>query len=172
MNYKVREKKDPIPQPKGAYKFDKDLQERFLRSYAETGLIWQSCRVVDVSEETIRRYMKNNIEDFATRFEEARGLYRDKLEAEIHRRAVNGWKEEVYGGKDRDELVGYVTRYSDRLLEFHAKRHIPEYRDKQQLDVNVRGGVIAVPLPSQTGEQWEAEFSSAEQPKTIDAEKK
>ena len=52
------------------------------------------------------------------------------MEHEIFRRAQEGWDEPVYGGRYRQEVVGSVRRYSDRLLELRAKALMPEYRDK------------------------------------------
>lgn len=173
MNYKpVGNGLPPKHLSRGSYKFDRDQRDRFLESYAKTGLIWVSARAAGVSEECIRRYKKENIEGFADEFIAAQGIYRDTLEAEIHRRAIDGWDEPVVGGKDRDKVVAHIHRYSDRLLEFHAKRHIPDYREKSQLDVAVTGGVIAVPVAVKSDSDWEAEYSEAEQPKTIDADEK
>src|SRR5205807_601275 len=55
------------------------------------------------------------------------------IEAEIRRRAMEGWDEPVY---QQGARVGTVRKYSDTLLIFYAKRRMPEYREKQALDVN------------------------------------
>lgn len=152
---------------RGSYKFDRDARDRFLRMYEETGLMYKSARASGVSEETIRLYIRDNIEGFRDEFEYSRGLYRDSLEEEIHRRAVLGVSEPIIGGKDRDKIVTTVQKYSDRLLELHAKRHISEYRDKQSIDMNVRGGVMALPSPSQTSEDWEEQNKDLAAPKEV-----
>jgi len=152
---------------RGSYKFDQDARERFLRSYEKTGLVFVSCQAAGVSEETVRAYTRDNIENFADMYAEAKGRYRDSLEAEIHRRAVLGVEEPIIGGKDRDEIVTYVQRYSDRLLEFHAKRHIAEYREKSQIELNVKSGVIALQAPSASAEEWEAQNQDAAAPERI-----
>lgn len=64
--------------------------------------------------------------EFAERFHEARELYRDRLEAEVERRAVHGVLQPVYRGGRK---VGSVRVYSDRLLELLLKRHRREFRD-------------------------------------------
>lgn len=156
---------------RGSYKFDRDARDRFLNSYARTGLVFVSCKSAGVSEETVRHYTRDNIEGFADEYAEAKGMYRDSLEAEIHRRAVLGVEEPIVGGKDRDEIVTYVTRYSDRLLEFHSKRHIAEYREKSQLDVNVKSGVIALQAPAASIDEWEEQSKDVAAPERLDAKK-
>jgi hypothetical protein len=73
--------------------------------------------------------------------EEAFGIYREKVAHAVHSRAICGTEEPVYY---KGAVVGYIRKYSDRLLELHAKRHCPEYRDKSTMDVNVSGGVLVV----------------------------
>lgn len=60
------------------------------------------------------------------------------VESEIHRRAVEGWDEPVY---QRGELVGTVTKYSDRLLELRAKGLMPERYAIERRDVKVSGEI-------------------------------
>lgn len=52
----------------------------------------------------------------------------DRCEAEVHRRAVEGWDEPVYQGGKR---VGTIRKYSDRLLELRVKALRPDkYRER------------------------------------------
>lgn len=60
------------------------------------------------------------------------------VEMEIHRRAVEGWEEPVY---QKGELVGTVTKYSDRLLELRARGLMPERYAVERRDVKVSGEV-------------------------------
>lgn len=60
------------------------------------------------------------------------------VESEIHRRAVEGWEEPVF---QRGELVGTITKYSDRLLELRAKGLMPERYAVERRDVKVSGEV-------------------------------
>ncbi len=57
----------------------------------------------------------------------------------MHVRAVDGIDEPIigrvstpgpFGMTTEDKIIGYKKKKSDLLLIFHAKRHIPEYRDK------------------------------------------
>lgn len=51
---------------------------------------------------------------------------------------LNGYLEPIYGGRYREQVVGYVTRYSDRLLELRAKALLPAYREISSVSVNGR----------------------------------
>ncbi|RKZ20174.1 hypothetical protein DRQ50_00010 [bacterium] len=82
------------------------------------------------------------------------GDYRENIEEEIKRRAMDGVDTPVFY---KGELVATQKQYSDRLLELHAKRHIGAYRDKHTVDHNVTGGVLVVPGMAETSEDWEEE---------------
>lgn len=73
--------------------------------------------------------------------DEAKDLYRDKVSRAVHNRAIDGWLEPVFY---KGDCVGFVRKFSDRMLELQAKRYIPEYRDKSAVDLNVAGGVLVV----------------------------
>lgn len=169
MNYKLRERREPTVLQKP--RFDRDQRDVFLQAFALSGLIFKACRAAGIVQETYRRWQRDNIEGFADEAEEAKAVYRESLEAEIHRRAVDGVPVPLLGGKDRDKIIVTVQEYSDRLLEFHAKRHIPEYREKQQIDLNMTGGVIAIPVPIKNDKAWETEYSEVDSVKTIEGVK-
>ena len=80
-------------------------------------------------------------------------LYKESLEAEIHRRAVLGWEEPVYqGGRE----VGKVRKFDSALLSMHARRHIPEYREQLKVEVDQTTRVLVVPgMLGATEAQWE-----------------
>lgn len=147
-----------------AYKFDDDAMGRFLTNYMMNGQIHSSCQAAGISEECFRQYIKHNHNNFRTMFEEAKGLFRDMIEAEVQRRAIHGIDEPIIGGKDRDQVVTVIKRYSDRLLEFYAKRHIPEYREHQQLDVSVSGGVMVVPGRPKDQVDWSEQYGEIPRP--------
>lgn len=170
------------------YKFDQQAQARFLAHYAEFGVHYRAAEAAGVSGQTVYDHAKKD-EEFAAAFEEAKGFFRNHLEHEARRRALEGCVEYyVQGGKvvtvdDTDEngdpiylrhpdtgevlynpntgeplckqrpLVRRV--YSDKLMELLLKRHIPEFRDKQQVDLNVNTGVLRVEHQV-SREDWEA----------------
>lgn len=76
--------------------------------------------------------------EFAAAWDEAVEMARAEVEHEIYRRAIEGYEEPVFGGKYREQVVGTVRRYSDRLLELRARALLPTYRDTAALTVNKR----------------------------------
>lgn len=146
--------------------FTPDRWEIFLHNFAKLGLLGMSARAADVSPETIRVY-RRDVPEFAEMYDLALQDYRESLEREVHRRAVEGWDEPVY---QKGEMVGTIRRHSDRMLELLIKKNIPEYRDKVSVDANVKGGVMVVPATAQDMDAWEKEFGEKAQGKTGQAE--
>ena len=132
-------------------KFDDRAKGVFLQRYEQTGLKILSARAAGVCNETVNVHVSED-EDFATLVANALQAYRESVEQEVMRRGIEGWDEAVHY---KGEQTSVVRKYSDRLLELHAKRHIPEYREKPTLDVNLRGGVLVVPQGSEDSKKWE-----------------
>jgi hypothetical protein len=109
-----------------------EAQEAFLASYNQGHSITKSCKAAGVSRETLYTW-KEHDEPFMLRFNQAKEEGDDVIRDEIYRRGVEGWEEPVYQLKVR---VGTVRRYSDQLLERLAKARMPEYRDKQQVEIS------------------------------------
>ncbi len=140
-----------------ATKFTDAVKNRFLELVAEHGpCIAKHARAVDVSPETVRVHRRDD-SDFAEAFEVATGVYRGRLEEEILRRGVDGWDEPIFY---KGAQVGVIRRFDSGLLLAHARRHIPEYRDKLDVNAHVTGGILVVsdPMPS---DEWEKRFSKA-----------
>lgn len=148
-----------------SWRFTDAAKDRALAAFAQSGVKYLAAAAAGVSGETVRQHLRTD-EVFAEAWEDAYGEYQARLVAEIHRRGVEGTLEPVIGrvGKDEDGVITYVRRYSDRLLEFEAKRHMPEYRDKQQVDMNVTGGVLVVHTGGgAVGQSIEEELASFDQ---------
>lgn len=107
-------------------RFTPKRQEHYLAVLEETGEPALARHEVGFTYETIRQHRMKN-PGFEEAEEEALRIYRAKLAQEVHRRGVEGVQEPIYWN---GMVVGWVTKYSDRLLELHIKRHNPEYRDK------------------------------------------
>ncbi|RJX69294.1 hypothetical protein D6858_05360 [Tsuneonella suprasediminis] len=74
--------------------------------------------------------------DFAAQWDEAMDAAEAAIEAEIYRRAQEGWDEPIFGGRHREKIVGTVRKYSDRLLELRARAMLPAYRETHGIAVN------------------------------------
>ena len=73
--------------------------------------------------------------EFARQWQEAVEAAEASIEAEIYRRAQEGWDEPIFGGRHREQIVGTVRKYSDRLLELRARAMLPAYRETQAIAV-------------------------------------
>lgn len=147
-------------------RFDDEAKAKFLDKLATCGLIAKSAWAMGASYRTIEEHRKRDPE-FKAEFEQAMALYRDRIEKAVGDRAIDGIAEPiVYQGqiqKDEKGNVITVVKHDNKLLLAHAARHIPEYREKQDIDLNVRGGVLVVGAQLDA-EQWQAKFSDQRLP--------
>lgn len=109
----------------------KDRQRLFLESYAKHANIRVSARDAGIHRSTVYDWQEHD-QDFSFAFNLAKEDAKDVLREEIYKRGKEGWDEEVY---QFGLLAGTVHKYSDTLLIFHAKAMMPEYRDKQSIDM-------------------------------------
>jgi len=117
------------------------------------------------------RVLRRNNSEIDALAADAIERYRESLEHEARRRAVDGWDEPVIGGKFRDEVVAHVRRYDSRLMELMLKRHIPEYRDKYEATINVTAGILVVPSAILDEKEWHLQNAGVKLPErdAIDA---
>jgi hypothetical protein len=124
----------PEKRPPGPHLTDEEralAQRKFLVSFAKRANVLLAAKAAKVHRSTIYDWLEHD-EDFFFAFNQAKEDAKDVLRAEIYRRGHDGWKESVY---EAGVLTKTVRKYSDTLLIFHAKALMPEYREKQQLDV-------------------------------------
>lgn len=143
----------------GAIKFNDEAKARFLTVYAETGRLTYAAECCMICGMTAREHLKND-PAFAAAFDEAKLMYGDRLQQEIHRRGVEGWEEPVINFRE-NKIVDTIRKFSDRLLELNAKRFVPEYRDKLEVDANIhQSGVLVVSSPDGINvEDWANKFN-------------
>lgn len=116
----------------------------FLTEIARHGILARAARAA--SPRASSRYgalqtFKDERErdpEFAQQWDEAMEAAKADVEHELFRRAQEGYLEPIYGGRYREQIVGYVTKYSDRLLELRAKALLPAYREISSVSVNGR----------------------------------
>ncbi len=101
----------------------KTKQDLFLEEFAKHGNITLACRKAEIGRMTLYRW-KEKSDTFLVRFNQAFEEAKDAIRAEIYRRGKEGWDD------------GVVHKYSDTLLIFHAKMLMPEYREKQQVEMS------------------------------------
>lgn len=117
---------------------------RFLALFSLTGRKADSSYACGSSHVTINKWIKEN-ETISNLTDMAHSLYTDVLMGEAFRRAVEGVEEPVY---QKGELAGYITRYSDKLLERLLAKADPIGFGNRAADVNINlsGGVVQTPI--------------------------
>jgi hypothetical protein len=110
----------------------KDPKKRaYAVTFAMTGNHREAAKAAGICESTGLNWRKDTRpknQAFLQAIEQGGKLACDRIEAEIHRRAIEGVVEPVY---QQGRQVGTVRRFSDTLLIFLAKGAMPhKYRDK------------------------------------------
>ncbi|MEN6583039.1 MAG: terminase [Armatimonadota bacterium] len=117
--------------------FNKARQRTFLDALSKTGIVMKACKAARISRQTVYEHRKNDPE-FAAAWNEAIDLAVEAMEAEAHRRAVQGTLKPVFY---QGEKCGQIREYSDTLLIFMLKAHKPEkYRDNVKMEVTGKNG--------------------------------
>ncbi len=104
--------------------FDDKSKQIYLRKLATTGRHAYSCACAGFCRSTVNTHKRRD-PIFAAAIEEALEYFRDLLQGEMIRRGVEGFDEEVIGGRNRDKIFK-VKKYSDRMLELLGRIHIPQ----------------------------------------------
>lgn len=116
----------------------------FLGILAAYGNVKEACEKAGIARQTVYQRREKD-SDFAAAWDNALEIAADVLEREAWRRAVEGWDEPVYQGK---ELVGTIRKYDSTLLIFLLKGIRPaKYRERHELS-GPGGG--AIPIKSET----------------------
>ncbi len=110
----------------------KARQRLFLQAFADHANVLLAARAAHINRTTVYTWLERD-EDFSFAFNQAKEDARDVLRAEIYRRGKEGWDEPVF---QQGKLIDTVRKYSDTLLIFHSKALMPEYRDKQQVEMS------------------------------------
>jgi hypothetical protein len=135
------------------------VKANFLTAYAANGNILLSCKAAGIARSTFYEWQEKD-ETFSLRWHQAERDFADLVLAEFIQRAKDGYlKPVVSAGKmvydevpvldqwgnqvvddngrplfERKPLMERVV--SDTLLAMAVKKHHPEYREKQQIDMN------------------------------------
>ena len=94
--------------------------------------------------------------EFGELIEEAITSYRDDLLAHHQDLVFNGIPKKHYD--NRGNLVSETVDYPIRLIELELKKHDEGYRDKKEVGITHRGGVLVAPAEVESVEDWEAKF--------------
>jgi len=131
-------------------------------SYLETsGRIRYSAIMAGMEPWQVSKAIKESDELRDRKLDALKG-YCELIDAEIHRRAIDGVDKGVYfkGSRVDTEKV-----FSDRLLEMLAKANDPKYRDHLNVDANVKAGVLVI-QQSLDPDEWSKQYAA----KSVDSE--
>ena len=104
----------------------KDWKPAFIEMLRATGNVTRAAKHAGRSRNQAY-HVRRHSEDFTAQWDEALEEGTDLLEAEARRRAVTGIDKPVFY---KGEVVGSITKYSDKLLMFLLKAHRPQkFRD-------------------------------------------
>lgn len=146
------------PKPKGqtpkttldpvSPKLTQARRRAFLTAFADTGNICRAAAISGIDRKQHYRWMRTDPK-YAKAFAHALEMGGDIIEAELHRRAVEGTDRPIYQG---GSLVGHERVYSDTLMALLIKRHRPElYRERSETkhsgEVGMRhkGEIVVLP---------------------------
>ena len=139
-------------------KFDDKAKGVFLNEYRKWGRMGESAAAAGVSTQCVRFHIDQD-EEFAQALMIAENEYQDKLIAHHQDLVFNGTTKETYG-KD-GQLVSTEQIYPIRLIELELKKHDKGYRDRQEVELTHKGGVLIAPAEVGTIDDWETRFSKA-----------
>lgn len=138
--------------PKGK-KFTDAKKAIFLRQFALTERFYASAYTAGVVPETVRRHLLTD-KEFFTAFEEAKERYRDMVYAARNKALFEGYAEPIVGGKDKDAIITHKQNFPFQVLLKELQRLDPAYKDKAEIDMNMKGGVLVVPGRAGSMEEW------------------
>jgi len=126
---------------------DWDKFSAICQTLSEIGVKYKACDRHGFDYDAVQVLMADREKDGDDRWrnlwERSMERFRDGLEEEMHRRAVQGIDKPVFF---KGKKVATVKEYSDRLLEVSLKGNRPEkFRDNINLQAEITGGVLVVP---------------------------
>jgi len=116
-----------------------DAMKLFLDSLCKDPNISLACDCAGISREAAYKW-RERYKEFAKSWEDAIERTKDTARSSFYQRAVYGWDEpitsmgKVVYGADGNPLM--LHKWSDTLANSYAKANLPEYKEKQQIDIS------------------------------------
>ncbi|HLH24832.1 MAG TPA: terminase [Chloroflexota bacterium] len=123
-------------------------KQQFLAAFRRHGNVTRAATAAGVERTTAYKWRESDAR-FAAQWADAELEATEHLEGAAHDRAVEGVREPVFW---HGEEVGYIRKYSDRLLIFLLKARAPQkYRDNVHAEhdgeLTIKVVYDDVPLP-------------------------
>lgn len=113
-------------------KWTEDLQIEYLKLLAKTGNVNTAGARLGITDKMLAKARKDD--SFRQAELQARAMMMGVIEDEMHKRAIEGEQEPIYY---RDQLVGYKTVKSDKILLELARANDPDRYGKRESTTNV-----------------------------------
>ena len=147
-------------------KFGEEAKASFLAEFAEHGRLGTAARKSGVTIKTVQRHIEKD-PLFGQLVAEALECYKDRLIKHHQNLVFKGTEKVSY---DRNgNIVSTERVYPVRLIELELKKHDEGYRDKKDVTVQVKGGVLVAPAEISM-EEWSAKFGAKPVGDIVDAE--
>lgn len=138
---------------------DDEAKERFVAEYRQHGRMGDSARAAGVTNKTVREHMAKD-EDFAEACLEAEEEYRSRLVAHQQDLVFNGTVKKTF---DRQgNVVSEEQIYPIPLIQMELRKHDEGYRDKKEVGITHKGGVLVAPAEMASIEDWESKYADGE----------
>lgn len=121
-NDRPNRRKANLGKSRAGFKFTPARRKAFLEVVAETGNLSEACRAVNINPATYRKHRKED-QEFGEALELALMKGGALIEAEMRRRGIEGWEEEVY---QKGAFAGTVRKYDGNILIKLAQGRFPE----------------------------------------------
>lgn len=140
----------------------KETKAKFIAFLREDPTVSLACEHIDRDRTTVYEWREKD-EDFAKAWDDALERAKDVGRSSIYRRGILGWEEPMVSmgkvvydevpdldkdGEQRRDSKGrpmmkpgakvMVPKWSDSLALAWAKANLPEYKDKQQIDITAQ----------------------------------
>jgi hypothetical protein len=110
-------------------------KRKYLIKLATTGRKALAAAHAGTTAATVCRH-RNEDKVFAAACEEASAYFHDILLGEMFRRGVEGYEQEVLGGRNKDQIFRIKT-YSDKMMDTLGRIHIKELQKNSDSAVTV-----------------------------------
>lgn len=153
------------PKDPSVIKFTDELKETYLEKLADHGKKMLACKQIGLSYQTFLAHQKNDTV-FAERVVETLLERSERIGKQLEEEALEGHPSFTYDPKT-GELIKEERKYETPMRMAMLKRHDPEYKEQQDVNVNIRGGVLVVP-GRVTQEEWDKLFAPKVDPSQED----
>jgi hypothetical protein len=119
----------------------KEAKALFLESLKQDPNVSLACDQANIARKTAYQWRELD-ETFADNWESAIERTKDVARSSIYQRGVLGWDEPVVAqgrvAMDEHDNRLLIHKWSDSLAALYAKANLPEYKEKQTIDLNAQ----------------------------------